>query len=92
MTDYGKPGDPSGCYFPKEWRERTKTAPADFPDELPPSALKLAMNDNDRLRAENARLREAGQAVLEWSEMSDLLRFNRGFTALRAALKEGGGE
>jgi len=20
--DYGKPGDPSGCYFPKEWRVR----------------------------------------------------------------------
>lgn len=20
MMDYGKPGDPSGCYFPKEWR------------------------------------------------------------------------
>lgn len=19
-TDYGKPGDPSGCYFPREWR------------------------------------------------------------------------
>jgi hypothetical protein len=19
-TDYGKPGDPSGCYFPAEWR------------------------------------------------------------------------
>lgn len=18
--DYGKPGDPSGCYFPQEWR------------------------------------------------------------------------
>lgn len=45
-----------------------------------------------RLRAENARLRDAGEAVVEWSEMSDLLRFNRGFIALRAALKEGGGE
>jgi hypothetical protein len=44
-----------------------------------------------RLRAENAALRAAGQAVVEWSEMSDLLRFNRGFIALRAALKEGGG-
>lgn len=26
--DYGKPGDPSGCYLPKEWRARP-TPPLD---------------------------------------------------------------
>jgi hypothetical protein len=30
-TDYGKPGDPSGCYFPKEWRTRAAARPADKP-------------------------------------------------------------
>lgn len=24
FMDYGKPGDPSGCYFPKEWRSPGK--------------------------------------------------------------------
>lgn len=26
-TDYGKPGDPSGCYFPAEWRLRAAQKP-----------------------------------------------------------------
>lgn len=42
-----------------------------------------------RLRAENARLRTAGQAVMEWASPSDLLRFNRAFNALRDALEAG---
>jgi len=45
-----------------------------------------------RLRAENARLRAAGMVLIEWSEMSALLRFHEAFKDLRAALKEGGGE
>jgi hypothetical protein len=45
-----------------------------------------------RLRAENARLREVGQAVVECHSMLDMLGFRRAIDALRAALKEGGGE
>jgi hypothetical protein len=42
-----------------------------------------------RLSAENARLREAGQAVVDWWD-DDVGALP--FDALRAALKEGGGE
>ncbi len=42
-----------------------------------------------RLRAENARLREAGQAVVDWWD-GDVGALP--FDAIRAALKEGGGE
>jgi hypothetical protein len=49
-----------------------------------------------RLRAENAALRAAGQAVVnEWGEPwqpMDDLAFEEALDALRAALKEGGGE
>ena len=41
-----------------------------------------------RLRAENARLREAGQAVVDSHPMTPSYQIE----ALRAALKEGGGE
>ncbi len=45
-----------------------------------------------RLRAYNASLRQAGQAVVECHSMLDMLGFRRAIEALRAALKEGGGE
>ncbi len=44
------------------------------------------------LRAENARLREAGQAVVECYSMFDKQGLRKAYAALRAALKEGGGE
>ncbi len=47
-----------------------------------------------RLRAENARLREAGQAVVDdWAnaEVFHEVVFEKLVEALRAALKEGGG-
>jgi hypothetical protein len=50
-----------------------------------------AATEIDRLRAENARLREVGQAVVECHSMLDMLGFRRAIDALRAALKEGGG-
>jgi len=46
-----------------------------------------------RLRAENARLREAGQAVVGWWDMTpSMSSAHDTIEALRAALKEGGGE
>ena len=48
-----------------------------------------------RLRAENARMREAGQAVVDdWAnaEVFHEVVFEKLVNALRAALKEGGGE
>jgi hypothetical protein len=45
------------------------------------------------LRAENARLREAGQAVISWWDQDGVLGAAYDvLQALRAALKEGGGE
>jgi hypothetical protein len=45
-----------------------------------------------RLRAENARLREAGRAVVEADTKWDDPALAVALDALRAALKEGGGE
>ena len=46
--DYGKPGDPSGCYFPAEWRgKKPRQNTGNHPDPLAPvmplvQALQLA--------------------------------------------------
>ena len=58
------------------------------------AAYRVAWDEINRLRAENASLRAAGQAVVRWLEppfdhMSEV-RLDEAHAALRAALKEGG--